>query len=168
MLGLGRPVAAKGFDTFVAIADALAPSRPGIRWVWAGAEETGRRGAVAVLPWVADAAPLIRQARLVLVPSRAEGLPLVLLEALALGRPVIASRIGGIPEVVSDGVDGLLLDPEDHDGWVAAVGRLLSDDAFVESLAGAGQRTWRARFTGEAMAARCAQLFDQAMEAFRR
>jgi glycosyltransferase involved in cell wall biosynthesis len=66
----------------------------------------------------------LARAHAVVVPSRREGLGLVALEALAAGRPVIATRVGGLPEVVEDGVDGILVPPDDVDALRAAVARL--------------------------------------------
>lgn len=67
-------------------------------------------------------------------PSRTETLGLVLLEAMASGCPVVAARAGGIPDVVTDGVNGCLFDPADDQGLVAAVHRLMDDRALATSL----------------------------------
>ena len=67
---------------------------------------------------------LIDGAHAVVVPSRREGLGLVALEAMARGRPVIASRVGGLVKVVDDGPDGILVPPGDAPALTAAIGRL--------------------------------------------
>jgi glycosyltransferase involved in cell wall biosynthesis len=67
-------------------------------------------------------------------PSRTETLGLVLLEAMAAGCPVIAANAGGIPDIVSDGVNGYLFDPQDEGGAIAATQRLLSDADERETL----------------------------------
>jgi glycosyltransferase involved in cell wall biosynthesis len=61
----------------------------------------------------------------------------VLIEAFCRGRPVVASRVGGIPDLVEDGVNGLLVEPEDTEALAAALVRMLGDRALVERL-GAG------------------------------
>lgn len=66
--------------------------------------------------------------------GRREGLPVVLLEAMAVGVPVVASRLSGIPEAVIDGQTGLLVEPGDVDGLASAMGRLARDPALGESL----------------------------------
>jgi glycosyltransferase involved in cell wall biosynthesis len=67
-------------------------------------------------------------------PSRTETLGLVLLEAMAAGCPVVAARSGGIPDIVQDGVNGYLFDPQDPQGAIAATRQLLSNAAQRETL----------------------------------
>jgi Glycosyltransferase len=67
-------------------------------------------------------------------PSRTETLGLVLLEAMAAGCPVIAANAGGIPDIVTDGVNGYLFDPADERGAIAATERLLSNAAERDQL----------------------------------
>lgn len=69
-----------------------------------------------------------------LLPSRSEGLPRVVLEAFCRGRSVIGGRAGGIPDVVADGRNGFLVDPDDHQGIADAMVRILSDRALAERL----------------------------------
>jgi glycosyltransferase involved in cell wall biosynthesis len=67
-------------------------------------------------------------------PSRTETLGLVLLEAMAAGTPVVAARSGGIPDIVTDGVNGYLFDPADENGAISATQRLLSHQLERETL----------------------------------
>jgi glycosyltransferase involved in cell wall biosynthesis len=67
-------------------------------------------------------------------PSRTETLGLVLLEAMAAGCPVVAARSGGIPDIVTDGVNGYLFDPKDEEGAIAATQRLLAHQEERETL----------------------------------
>jgi glycosyltransferase involved in cell wall biosynthesis len=73
--------------------------------------------------------------------SRHEGLPLALLEAMASGVPVVATRVGGCPEVVTDDADGRLVEPGDVAALAAAISGILDDPAGAARLAAAGQTT---------------------------
>jgi colanic acid/amylovoran biosynthesis glycosyltransferase len=75
------------------------------------------------------------------LPSRSEGLPRVALEAAARGRAIIGGNRAGIPDVVDDGVNGLLVDPDDAAGLADALVRILSDRSFAERLGQAARRT---------------------------
>jgi glycosyltransferase involved in cell wall biosynthesis len=154
VLGIGEASTRKGLDTFTHLGGALAPSHPEARFVWVGGERLEERGAVTLLPWSESVGWMMRRARMLVVPSRAEGLPLVVLEAWASRLAVVASAVGGVPEVVQDGVSGLLVPPEDRAAWTATVGRLLGDAAACERLAAGGYQTWKASFTAEAMVGR--------------
>jgi glycosyltransferase involved in cell wall biosynthesis len=68
------------------------------------------------------------------LPSRRENLPLALLEAMAAGKPVVASRVGGVPEIVTHGDDGLLVEPGDVAGLAGALASLVSDSGLRERL----------------------------------
>lgn len=87
----------------------------------------------------------------VVLPSRNEGLPLTVLEALAAARPVVASRVGGIPEAVEEGRTGLLVPPGDGPALARALGSLLGDRSLRDALGEAGRRSFEARFTRRAM-----------------
>jgi glycosyltransferase involved in cell wall biosynthesis len=103
-------------------------------------------GSVHLLGRRDDVFALMRLADVVALPSRYEGHPLALLEALALARPVVAARVGGVPEIVADGVSGLLVPPEDSVALAAALDRLRRDPALRRRLGEAGARDARRRF----------------------
>lgn len=84
-----------------------------------------------------DAISLFRAVDVALVTSSWENLPHTLMEALAAGTPVIATHVGGIPEVLRDGENGLLIPPADVDALAAAIDRLLRDHVLRASLAAA-------------------------------
>jgi glycosyltransferase involved in cell wall biosynthesis len=86
-------------------------------------------------------AAALDESRVLLLPSLAEGLGRVIIEAFLRGRPVVASRVGGIPDLVSDGVNGLLVDPEDTQALAAAIERVLEDRAFAQRLGDAAHAT---------------------------
>ena len=85
------------------------------------------------------------------LPSHTEGLPRVVLEAQATGTPVIATRVGGIPEVVEDGRTGLLCDARDPDCLAAAIDRLATDGAERSRLAEMGREAVATSFTWDSL-----------------
>ena len=86
-----------------------------------------------------EVAAALDRSTLLVLPSRSEGMGRVVVEALCRGRPVVASRIGGIADLVRDGVNGVLVDPDDHQAFADALVRLLSDRAQAERLAAAAR-----------------------------
>jgi glycosyltransferase involved in cell wall biosynthesis len=107
----------------------------------------------------AAVARAVAAADVVAVPSvvdrrgRVDGLPNTLLEALAAGRPVVASTVGGIPDVITDGVDGLLVPPQEPEAIARALTFLAGDAAARERLGAAGRRTVVERFSWDAAGA---------------
>lgn len=94
-----------------------------------------------------DIPELLACAELSILPSRAEGLPNVILEAMAAGLPVVATRVGGIPEIVEDGESGLLVPSQDPHALAEAILRLLQDRALAARIARNAQERIRARFS---------------------
>ena len=96
-----------------------------------------------------------------LLPSLREAQGISILEAMALRRPVVAAAVGGIPEVVTDGVDGLLVPPADPAALAAAAVRLIRDPALRERIAEAGYRTVAERFSIDAQVRRIEEMYDE-------
>src|SRR5207245_603208 len=146
---VGRLVPQKGFDVLLeafARLDApevdllIAGDGPERRRLEALRERLGLGARVHLLGAVdrATVASLYQGARLVVCPSRWEGLPLVCLEAMASGRAVVASRVDGIPDAVGDGETGLLVQPEDPVALAGALRALLDDGPRRERLGALG------------------------------
>jgi glycosyltransferase involved in cell wall biosynthesis len=164
----------KGHDVFLSIASALAGSRRRPRFVIAGgaiyetnghagyaealrerATRLGLSGHVSFLGARDDVSEILGGVDvLVHTPTAPEPFGRVLAEAMAVGRPVVASRCGGIPEVVEDGVTGVLVSPGDVDGFTSAVVRLLEDPGRCAELGRAGRQRAEALFGTEAYVAR--------------
>ncbi len=89
--------------------------------------DLGLAGAVRMLPGTEDVRPFLASLDLFVMPSHAETYGLVLIEAMAMGLPVIATNAGGVPEIVRDGIDGLLVPPRDPDALAAAILRFAGD-----------------------------------------
>lgn len=93
------------------------------------------------------------------LPSYAEGMPMALLEAMSWGLPVIATPVGGVPQVVEHGVNGLLVTPGDIEGLAAALARLLSEPPLRESLGAAARLTIETRFSLDTALDRLGELY---------
>jgi len=98
-----------------------------------------------------------------LLPSAQEAFGLAALEAMACGLPVVASRVGGLPEVVSDGETGLLFDPDDVQGMVAGLRSLLLDPARRRTLGEAGRRRAVKQFACRHVVPRYEEIYRRAM-----
>jgi glycosyltransferase involved in cell wall biosynthesis len=121
-----------------------------------------RPGARVVFTGLRDDVPAVTAALDVAVlPSYREAQGLVILEAMALSRPVVASRVGGIPEMIEDGVTGLLVPPRDPEALAAAITRLLLDHPLADSIARAGHDLAHERFCLEAMVSAIQRLYDE-------
>jgi glycosyltransferase involved in cell wall biosynthesis len=124
----------------------------------------GLEGAVRFLGYQAEVAPILAASDLLVLPSRAEGLPVVLLEAMALARPVIAARVGGVPEVIRDGENGLLVAPGAPNELADRVLGLLADPAAAERLGNAGRRQVVQRYSPDMAARRLAAVYRAVLQ----
>jgi glycosyltransferase involved in cell wall biosynthesis len=150
----------KNVDGLVAAWRLAAPRVPGarLRLVGAGLHVDLVRAVVDELPeqteWTpsippSEVARALDEATVLLLPSRSEGTPRVIIEAFARGRAVIAGRRGGMPDLIRDGVEGLLVDPEDVPSIADAIVRVLSDRELAERM-GAAAHVRSAEWTYDA------------------
>jgi glycosyltransferase involved in cell wall biosynthesis len=93
--------------------------------------------------------------------SITEGLGTSLLDAMACGRPIVATTAGGMPEVVQDGVTGILVSPRDHPAMAEALVRLLKDEALRARMGAAGLSLVNARFSAERMVAETLVVYER-------
>jgi glycosyltransferase involved in cell wall biosynthesis len=95
-----------------------------------------------------------------LLPSRHEPFGIVALEAWAAGKPVVASRVGGIPGFVESGVNGVLVDPDDERGWLEAIDTLLDSPVRAAALGENGRQRGRAEFDWDRVTDRLVGLYE--------
>jgi glycosyltransferase involved in cell wall biosynthesis len=125
----------------------------------AAAQGLGDRVTFAGYRTQAEVAAALQGADALVLPSFAEGLPVVLMEALAARVPVVTTRIAGVPELVEDGVNGMLVAPGDVDGLAEALVAVMADPARRRAMGEAGRAKVMAEFDGAAEAAWLARLF---------
>ncbi len=134
------------------------PLRPAVEAAAAGAGSRlrflGAREEIMTVYHAADA---------VVVPSLSEGQSLTALEAMSCGLPVVASRVGGLPEVIVEGESGLLAPPGDPVALGAALRRLAADPPLRQALGAAGRRRVEAMFTVDRMLNRLVDLYEKTM-----
>lgn len=132
------------------------PLRPALT---SAASELGN--AVRFLGRRTDVPAILAAADAFVLASDYEGNPLAVMEAMAAARPVVATAVGGIPELISDGVDGLLVQPGSPEGLAAGMIKLASNPNLASALGTAASETARARFSIDAMANSYGELYHR-------
>ncbi len=166
----------KGVDVFLEAAARVAPLASTARFLVVGdgpargelealAASLGLDGRAEFLGLRADAREVIAGLDVLVVSSRTEGSPLVALEAMEAGVPVVATAVGGLPDQVEHGRSGLLVPPDDPDALAAALLDLLSDRARARRLGEAGRRRALSRFRYHEMVARVERVYARACAA---
>jgi glycosyltransferase involved in cell wall biosynthesis len=168
---VGRLVSIKDHDTFLQAAARISDSRPDVTFVVAGDGE--RRAELAAkartllgdrvrfVGWISHLPTLYGAMDVVVLTSRSEGTPAALIEAGAAGRPVVATSVGGVGEVVEDDVTGYVVPPADPSGVAERVERLLADQRLAAEMGGAGRDRVVARFSAERLAGDLADLYSE-------
>ncbi|MGH9072494.1 MAG: glycosyltransferase family 4 protein [Acidimicrobiales bacterium] len=169
---IGRLAVEKGFDlalealTLVPMARLLLVGDGGERARLEGLAATlGVADRVIFTGWADNARDLLQGCDLLVAPSRVEGCSLVAIEAMLGGLPVVATRVGGIPEVVVDGETALLVPPEDPVALADAIVLLLADPELRLRMGCRGRERALAMFSPEAMARSFEEIYDHARRA---
>lgn len=119
---------------------------------------------VKLLGWHPSAIGFIKSADALLMPSRWEGLPMTLLESMAAGTPVVATSVGGIPDVISDGVNGLLYPAGDAKALMAALHRLQYTEGLANSMAAHAEQHAREHYSAAKVAHEYERLYSEITE----
>jgi glycosyltransferase involved in cell wall biosynthesis len=125
-------------------------------------ERLGLAGRVHFAGFQRDIAPYLAAMDIFVLPSLREGLSISALEAMALRRPVVASRVGGTPEVVEEGKSGMLVPPADPESLAKAIAELIADPARAAAMGQAGRARVEANFTLEHMVSQLEHLYREA------
>jgi glycosyltransferase involved in cell wall biosynthesis len=162
--------AQKGQEYIIEVARRTADTHPQFQFllVGGGEDEAMLRELAAGLPnvtftgWVDNVGDYLAAFDLFILPSNKEGIGGILLDAMDQALPIVASRVGGLPEIVRDGVNGILIEPRSPDQLQQAVLRLYEDPDLCRAM-GARGREFSRDFTSDAMAAGYLDLYEQAV-----
>jgi glycosyltransferase involved in cell wall biosynthesis len=171
VLCLGRMNRGKGsYDLLQAVADLRARATVELRLggdgeaeqVRARARELGIGEQVHVLGWVRAEAKAreLAEASVFVLPSYNEGLPMSVLEAMAAGLPIVSTPVGGIPEAVSDGVEGFLVQPGDVHTLAERLALLAADPALARRMGAAARRKVESTYSTAAVVPRLEQIYQ--------
>lgn len=169
---VGRLVPVKGHRLFLELAANLHRRYPNVRFsilgdgpvkaqLMADTERLGIGDRVAFVPAQADPRPYYRDLDIYVNTSLHEGLPLSVLEAMACGKPVVAARVGGIPEVIRHGQDGFLIDGRRAHAFAACCARMIDEPALRRSMGRTARARIVATFGRERMAADYRRLYEE-------
>lgn len=168
---IGRFTLQKGHDVFIEAARQVAERLPSTRFVLVGDGElrthlenlilaAGMKERFLLTGAREDAGNLLAAFDVVVLPSLWEGLPYTLLEAMAAGRGVVATRVGGMPDVIENGVDGLLVPPKDPAALAEAMATLLDNEKLRSKMGAHARRTVLNRYDIRETMSRLAALYE--------
>lgn len=172
ILFVGRLVPNKGPETLIQAAPLVLAQHPKAQFVVVGdgplrarlqgqAHKLGLRGAVQFLGIRKDVPQLIREAALLVRPSSLEGMPLVVLEAMASAIPVVATPVGGTPELVKDGVHGFLVPVGSSTALAQAIVRLLDDRSLAQEMGRRGRELVKNGYTWDAVVDQTERIYNE-------
>jgi glycosyltransferase involved in cell wall biosynthesis len=137
------------------------PSEPALREL---VDRLGIIGRVRFLGWRTDTQALLSKWHLLAMPSMYEGFPIAALEAMANGRAVLASRVGGLSELIDDGVTGTLIPAGDTDALVQSIRDLALDRPRLLKMGYEGWKRVHAHFSNDRMAQQTIALYDRLLK----
>jgi glycosyltransferase involved in cell wall biosynthesis len=172
---VGRLQPQKGLDMLVAAAPAVLAACPDVRFLVVGggsleqeltqqAAALGLEGRVIFTGWRSDAIDLMRTFDCFVSTSNFEGLPMVLLEAMAAAKPIVATAVGGVPEAVEDGFNGITLHTREPEALSSVLIRLAQSPETLQRFGANARARYQERFTAQAMASAYTRLYDEFLE----
>jgi len=173
---IARLVPIKRHEDFLAGAAAVVSRLPNCRFLIVGDGELGAGlearsrglgldGHVHFLGWRSDLPRVYADLDLVALTSANEGLPVSLIEAMAAARPVVATRVGGVPDLVEDGVTGLLVPPDDPPALAEAMVTLLADPDRRQAMGDAGRKRVHPTYSAERLLRDMDRLYTELLAA---
>jgi len=167
---MGRLSQPKGFEVLIEAAKLLVEHVPDARVAIFGdgperdalrglIDRYGLQGVVMLGGHRSDVADVLAALDVAVLPSHNEGRPVALMEYMAAERPIVASRVGGVPELVDDGVEALLVEPGSAGALAAAVRRMLEDRGLALRLAAAAGSRQRSQLSMDVMMRRLEGLY---------
>ncbi|MTI81766.1 MAG: glycosyltransferase family 4 protein [Firmicutes bacterium] len=127
-------------------------------------ENLGLKNRVFFAGYRSDVYQIMPVMDIFVLPSETEGLPLTILEAMTAGVPVVATRVGGVTEVVENQKTGLLVQPKDPHSLALAIAQLLEDEKLAKEIAGAAKQLIEEKFTVEKMIDETMDLYQQVLK----
>lgn len=171
---LGRMCPKKGVDTLLRAIQLLILNHPDVKVLLAGggeelenlklmAAELGVEGNVEFLGWADDnlKARLVDECLTSVLPSNAEGLPMCVLESMAAGCVSIATSVGGLPSLIDDGENGLLVEPRDPAGLADAMAKCIENPDWAHRIAVKGRETISDRYSMEAYLSKLENIYEE-------
>ena len=165
---IGRLSAEKGQANFLRAFEQVARQRPDVRALIVGdgpdrndlqrlTQDLGLGSRVIFTGYQRDVRKYYEATSVLVVPSKSEGMPNVVLEAMVFGVPIVSTRVGGVPEIIQDGKNGLLVPPQDPVKLTEAVLEVIADTTLAQRLARTAREETLAKFS---TLERCARIAD--------
>lgn len=172
ILSMGRLVSVKNFQLLLKAIKRLQQNIPDVKLVLAGsgplesdlkdlAQELSIQSNVLFLPWVDRIAPLLKRADTVVISSLSECCPMLVLEAMSAARPVVSTNVGGVPHMIENERNGLLVPSGDCDHLADSIGRILTDQELANRLGQENHAELKRRFTPHTSAYALACVYNE-------
>jgi glycosyltransferase involved in cell wall biosynthesis len=171
VLTVARMSYEKGIDTLLDAAKSLLEAGASFRWVIVGngpdrknvqrmITDEGLEHNVRLAGFMPDVWPAMAAADVVCIPSKSDAFPVVMLEAMSVGRPIVGTRVGGIPEAIVHDVNGLLVEPDAADDMATAINELLRDPGRAAVMGQNARATACDRFDARHVARQYVETYE--------